>query len=107
MTDIGDIVLVHIADEPVFYARVENITADVKKDWYQISLRILSPEVEDFITWILKDAYIQGAEFTMQGERIRLEKLPAPEVLQRKERVEKGRQTSEKGKVISLFDRKE
>lgn len=104
MTDIGDIILVYVEEEPVFYARVEDIAADIKKDWYQVSLRILMPEAADCITWILRDTYIQGAEFTMQGERIRLEKLPPPQALQSGKREE--REDSEKGKVISLFDRK-
>lgn len=107
MTDIGDIVLVHMEDEPVFYARVEDIAADAKKDWYQVNLRILSPEVDNCITWILKDAYIQGTEFTMQGERIRMEKLPPPSALQKGKKEEgKAKKSAEAGKVISLFDRK-
>lgn len=106
MTDIGDIVLVHVEEAPVFYARVEDIAADIKKDWYQVRLRILSPEVADCITWILKEAYIQGTEFTMQGERIRLERLPPPEALQKEKKEDEKKNTSEMGKIISLFDRK-
>jgi len=30
------------------------------------------------VTWILKDTYINGDEFTMGGKRIRLEKVLAP-----------------------------
>lgn len=106
MTDIGDIVLVYMEDTPIFYARVEDIVADVKKDWFQITLRILSPDVADCLTWILKDVYIQGTEFTMQGERIRLEKLPPPEALQKMKKEEGDGKNGEKGKVISLFDKK-
>jgi hypothetical protein len=30
------------------------------------------------VTWILKDAYINGEEFQMNGKRMRLEKIHAP-----------------------------
>jgi hypothetical protein len=31
------------------------------------------------VTWILRDAYIDGAEYTMNGKRMRLEKVIVPE----------------------------
>ena len=30
------------------------------------------------VTWILRDAYIDGGEFTMNGKRMRLEKVQVP-----------------------------
>jgi hypothetical protein len=30
------------------------------------------------VTWILRDVYIDGQEFTMNGKRLRLEKLELP-----------------------------
>ncbi|MCB2185793.1 MAG: hypothetical protein KQJ78_05205 [Deltaproteobacteria bacterium] len=77
LTSPGDVLLLHHKGSPVGYARVEEITADVKPGWWQIRLLILSlPQSE--VTWILREEYIDGAEFTMGGEAMRLERLPSP-----------------------------
>ncbi|MCW7753185.1 hypothetical protein OOT00_04200 [Desulfobotulus sp. H1] len=111
MTDIGDIVLIYFEDQPTSYARVDNIEADVKRDWYQLTMTLLQPpSPPESITWILRDTYINGDEFTMQGKRIRLEKLePSPGILERqKERLHSGEKNpAEKpspGQVISFSD---
>ena len=31
------------------------------------------------VTWILRDSYIQGTEFTMGGKKMRLEKIVCPD----------------------------
>lgn len=74
----NDIVLIHHEDQPVLFARIEAIMSDVKPNWYHVKLLLLQvpPQV---VTWILRDVYIDGAEFTMNGERMRLEKVVAPE----------------------------
>jgi hypothetical protein len=56
------------------------------------------------VTWILRDIYINGQEFTMEGKKIRLEKVVCPKASEQTEK-----ETPEKSgdqKVISLADLK-
>jgi hypothetical protein len=73
----NDIVLIHFEGQPMTFARIEAILPDAKRDWYHVKLLLLQvpPQVA---TWILRDIYIDGAEFTMNGKRMRLEKIAAP-----------------------------
>lgn len=103
MTTENDIVLIYIEDEPSSFARVESITADVKKDWFIIELLLLQVPLQN-VSWILKDIYIDGAEFTMDGTRIRLEKVVAP--VKKKQTEDAQDKPKENAKVISLADRK-
>jgi hypothetical protein len=73
----NDIVLIHLEDTPLSYARIEAIKADVKPDWYQVKLLLLQVPLT-VATWILREAYINGDEFTMGGKRMRLEKIVVP-----------------------------
>jgi hypothetical protein len=77
-TRIGDIKLIHHKNKPVVYARVEEIIADVKPGWWQIRLLILQVPARE-VTWILRDEYIDGGEFTMDGEPMLLEPVAAPQ----------------------------
>ncbi|MFP4158650.1 MAG: hypothetical protein ACOC0W_08130 [Desulfosalsimonas sp.] len=113
----NDIVLIYYEDQPVVFARVENIEPDVKKDWYHIKLMLLQLPVQT-VTWILRDEYINGGEFTMGGNRMRLEKIEPPEQDQNQDESagENEKQKTEpepsenkesrKSSVISLKDRK-
>lgn len=119
MTAENDIVLIYYEDQPVVFARVENIEPDVKKDWYHIKLMLLQLPVQA-VTWILKDEYINGGEFTMGGNRMRLEKIEPPEQELDQDQDESGGEAekqetgpeteenkeSRKSSVISLKDRK-
>ncbi|MFP4195027.1 MAG: hypothetical protein ACLFMN_08115 [Desulfobacterales bacterium] len=119
MAEEKDIVLIYHEDQPVVFARVEDIQPDVKKDWYHISLMLLKLPVQT-VTWILKDEYINGAEFTMGGQRMRLEKIEPPRLQETEpEQEDQGEdqgeesghgETKDKDKdektVISLKDRK-
>ncbi len=78
MTTENDVVLIHFEDKPISFARIENIAPDIKKDWYHVKLLLLQDPLQ-VVTWILRDVYIEGAEFTMDGNRIRLEKVVSPE----------------------------
>ncbi|MDA3897169.1 MAG: hypothetical protein PF482_13595 [Desulfobacteraceae bacterium] len=78
MATINDIVLIYYEDQPFSYARVEEILPDSKKNWYHIKLLLLQVPLET-VTWILKDTYINGDEFTMGGKRMRLEKVIPPD----------------------------
>ncbi|MFH1155635.1 MAG: hypothetical protein V1793_17655 [Pseudomonadota bacterium] len=73
----NDIVLLYLEDSPVTFARVEEINPDVRKDWFTITLLMLQIPVQE-VTWILKDAYINGEEFFMGGKRMRLEVVKRP-----------------------------
>jgi len=77
VAEIKDIVLIHMEDAPVGFARVEDIVPDHKKDWYQIRLLMLQIPLQ-VVTWILKAEYINGDVFSMNGKSMRLEKVEAP-----------------------------
>lgn len=70
----GDLVLIYYKDAPGVYARIERIEADVKKDWYHVTLLLLTIP-HQVITWILRDEYINGQVFTMSGNSMHLEKI--------------------------------
>jgi len=70
----GDLVLIYYKDEPGVYARIERIEPDFKKDWYQVTLILLTIP-HQVITWILREEYINGEMFTMGGNSMRMEKI--------------------------------
>ena len=70
----GDLVLVYYQDKPSIYGRIEAIEPDVKRDWYQLTLLLLTIPSQ-VVTWILRQEYINGTPFTMGGQPIRLEKV--------------------------------
>lgn len=110
MTQINDVLLIYFEDNPIGFARVEDISPDHKKDWYHITLLLLQIPLQT-VTWILKDVYIEGDEFTMNGNRMRLEKVTAPGKADPAEpeappaKTEKP-QPDGKSNVISLHNRK-
>jgi hypothetical protein len=75
MATINDLVLVHLDRQPAFYARLNDISPDVKRGWYQVELLVLSLPPQTMV-WILEEAQINGEEFTMGGRPVRLEFLP-------------------------------
>ena len=106
----NDLVLIYLEDNPLVFARIESILADSKPDWYHVKLLMLQvpPQI---VTWILRDVYIDGQEFTMNAKRLRLEKVepPAePDVDAGPAREETAPAASENGRtnVISLADLK-
>jgi hypothetical protein len=74
MSREGDIVLIHIKEQPTIYARIELIEPDIKKGWYKVTLLLLSIP-QQVITWILREEYINGAPFTMDGSAIKMEEI--------------------------------
>jgi hypothetical protein len=70
----GDVVLIYYQDEPAVYARIEAILPDRKKDWYQVTLRMLTIPAQ-VVTWILREEYINGVPFTMGGQPVKLETI--------------------------------
>ncbi len=109
MATIGDLVLVYQEEQPAFFARIEDISADSKPGWYQVKFVVLQVPVAEHV-WILREGYISGETFTMNGVRIRIEKVsealgPGRETLPPKSRSDKQDATADH-KVISIFDRK-
>jgi hypothetical protein len=113
MTTINDLVLIYVEDKPMAFARVEDIQPDMKKGWFQIKLLILQipPTI---VTWILRDVYINGGEYTMGGQKMRIEKVIVPETSQppavepskNSEPNEQSQKKTQdpKSKIISLAD---
>ena len=112
MTTVNDIVLIYFEGEPLTFARVESIEPDVKRDWYHVQLLMLQLPLQ-VVTWILRDVYIDGEPFTMEGKQIRLEKVespvapsPADEAQEEEAAQVTNTDKAAKGNVISLSDLK-
>jgi hypothetical protein len=111
MAKENDIVLVYLEEKPLAFARIEEILADSKPDWYHVKLLILQIPVQ-VVTWILKDIYINGGEFTMNGKKMRLEKVMVPKDPLKPENIEMPADKKIKSgdnslaKVISIKDLK-
>jgi hypothetical protein len=111
MATINDLVLVHVENRPGFYARVEDISPDVKKGWWQVKLLVLTFPLQVY-TWLLDDSQIDGAPFTMGGTPLMLEKVESPVVREESlpgETVAAAQEGSAPGprpKVVSLIERK-
>lgn len=112
MTQENDIVLIYFEEKPLVFARIEEIHPDVKPDWFQVKLLLLQVPLQP-VTWILRTAYINGDEFTMNGKRMRLERVENPEETASVDSVSSDTQAqAEKydapgdAKVISLTERK-
>ena len=98
----GEIVLIYYQDQPTVFARVEAIEPDIKKDWYQITLLMLTLPTQS-VTWILRESYIDGAPFTMGGTPMRLESVENSSVENEPESEEKTEEKSgfyKPGRVI-------
>ncbi len=102
----GDIVLIYFEDKPLVFARIEEILPDSKRSWYHVKLLMLQVPVHT-ITWILRDSYIDGSEFTMNGKKIRMEIVVCPVEPDGSEKDKKTSKTKapDKAKVISFPDR--
>ncbi len=106
MAAIRDLVLIYQEESPASFARIEDIWADKKRDWYNVKLLLLQIPVSE-VVWILRETYLNGEAFTMNGVKMRLEKVVGPSRFQKQSastegdsgKDAKGRQ----GKVISLF----
>ena len=89
------------------FARIEEISPDFKRGWYIVKLLKWQVPLQ-VVSWILRDAYIDGSEFIMNGKRIRLGKVVCP--LDAVEPVDEEGPEPKKApaepKVISLADLK-
>ncbi|MDA3917948.1 MAG: hypothetical protein PF690_13390 [Deltaproteobacteria bacterium] len=77
MATINDVVLIHLEDAPVSFARVESILPDAKKDWYHVKFLMFQIPLQ-VVTWILKDDYINGDDFHMNGKKMKITKVESP-----------------------------
>ena len=102
-----DIVLIYFEDKPMSYARIEEILPDSKPDWYHVKLMLLLIPLQ-VVTWILRDVYLNGEKFTMNGKKMRLELVTCPEEFKTPDLPESIEEKSEKegAKVISFSDLK-
>lgn len=82
MASVTDLVLVHVDNRPGFFARIEDISPDVKPGWWQVSLLVLTVPLQVY-TWILDSSQIDGAPFTMGGTPMMLEKVEPPPLRKR------------------------
>jgi hypothetical protein len=112
MAAINDIVLVHVDNKPGFYARIEDISPDVKPGWWQVRLLVLTFPLQVF-TWILDEFQLEYAPFSMGGTPIRLEPVVSPmeeerQQQEQQELEERKRLRQEAGisKVVSLAERR-
>lgn len=78
MATIGDVVLVYHGDRASFFARIDSIEPDIKRGWYKVQLLILTLPMRA-VTWILREEYLNGIPFTMEGNPVRIEAVkPLP-----------------------------
>ena len=111
----NDIVLIYFEERPLSFARIESIRPDVKPNWYHVELLMLQVPLQA-VSWILRDVYIDGETFTMNGKKMRLALVEKPKstvVPGKKPEVDTpltppGKDTLPSGqaKVISLKDLK-
>ncbi|HPZ07790.1 MAG TPA: hypothetical protein PL110_06735 [Candidatus Eremiobacteraeota bacterium] len=102
-TTINDLILVYIEENPAFFGRIEDITADIKPGWWHVHIMVLSIPPR-MIAWILEDSQINGKGFTMGGIPIRLEKVVSP---YNKDHIDDADHLNTEGKVISLEVKRE
>jgi hypothetical protein len=96
----GDVILVYIHSQPAFFARVESVQPDRKKGWWKMTFLVLTIPLQK-MTWILDEEQVRGADFTMGGNPVRIERVETPQ-----EKIDKGPETSKEekpGRVVSMF----
>jgi len=106
MVKENDVVLIYLQDKPLVFARIEQFSPDIKAGWFHVKLLLLQLPLQP-ITWILRDAYINGDEFTMNGKKMRIEPVACPEMPGEEAEEKQSEQKDEKAdhaNVISLAD---
>ncbi len=98
MTKKNDIVLINVGGKAVNFARIEQITPDSKLGWFKVKLMLLQVPVV-VTTWVLREKYINGDKFTMEGQIVHLEKVTCPS-----DNLEDNYKTMKYDNVISLSD---
>ncbi len=102
----GEVLLVYVQEKPAFYIRIDQLVPDRKKGWWQVHFTALTLPSEHLV-WLLDNDQIRGADFTMQGNPIRLDRVSA-QTRSSETKTEKPPSSQHKsrggGNVISLFD---
>ncbi len=100
----GEVILIYYRDQPTVYARIESIEFDIKKGWYQVTLLLLTVPAQT-VTWILREAYIDGEPFTMGDIPVRLEEVKSTSVKRDSEAFDRSeeKETAGKGGKIIPF----
>ena len=106
----NDIVLIYLENSPLAFARIESIAPDIKRGWFNVKFLLLQIPLQA-VTWILRDAYINGETFTMGGKEMRLEKVVCPDDPESADGDDQGPEPTDSepdkhAKVISLADLK-
>jgi hypothetical protein len=106
MTTVNDVVLIYLQEKPLSYARIESIEPDHKRGWYQVKLLLLQVPLQ-VVNWILRDAYVDGETFTMNGNPMRLERVVCPQEVSEPRNLPKITEAGgQNAKVISLAQMK-
>lgn len=109
MAGIGDVVLIHFKEEPSFFARIDSIEPDIKKDWFHVKLLILAIPLTT-VTWILREEYLNGVPFTMEGNPLRIEPVRPLDTdsYEREDKTEipEGTRTAKGSKVVPFAKRR-
>jgi hypothetical protein len=71
MNALGDVVAIHINNQPSIYARIEAIEPDIKPRWFQVKLLLLSFPPQE-VSWILRREYLEGSPFTMNDTPVQI-----------------------------------
>ena len=101
-----ELVLIYIENKPAFYARIEKIWPDVKPGWWRVKFLALTFPVK-IMTWIIDDEQIRGAEFTMGGIPIRIEKVAVPEEVEEHQPEKQKKVTTRKQARVLSFNQKQ
>ena len=102
MATEGDVILIYHQEQPAIFARVEHIEPDIKKDWYHVTLLLLTIPTQT-VTWILKDQYIDGEVFTMGGKAMRLEEVKKVKIREEEQSRGQNQTKSAPGKPAAVI----
>lgn len=98
----GDVVLIYHQEQPTVFARIEYIEPDIKKDWYHVTLLLLTIPTQT-VTWILRDQYINGEVFTMGGKPMRLEEVEKVKIIEGKQSPGQNQTKNAPGKPAAII----
>ena len=106
MFKVGQVILVYVEDEPGFFARVEQVTPDRKKGWWNLTFLMLTIPLKT-MTWILDEEQMRGQPFTMNGVSMQIKNVDAPEddySQDRESQITGDKKDPSSGNVFSMFD---
>ncbi|HPI72016.1 MAG TPA: hypothetical protein PK843_15360 [bacterium] len=103
----GEVVLIHLNEKPGFYARIEQMLPDRKKGWWQVTFLFLTLPSHS-ATWILDEDQVRGADFTIQGNPLRIERVASWRETDQRQTgaspTERKSRSESNGNIVSLFE---